>query len=155
MVRFHQATSLYPSQYWQIYVAILRHGVLSNCHNISGDLNQLDLFPWQNRYFLPYGVMNLVNNGPGNGLLSDGAKPLPDSIMTSHLYVFLRLISIQVMTYIDDENKFECIIFKMSPSLNELIDLSGKSMYVQTLLTLTEGNIFEFIMNISIWNLSM
>ena len=34
----------------------------------------------------PYGVMNLLNNGPGNSLLSDGAKPLPDPMLTSHQY---------------------------------------------------------------------
>ena len=30
------------------------------------------------------------------------------------------------MTYVDDENKFELIIFEMSPGFNELRDLSGK-----------------------------
>ena len=47
------------------------------------------------------------------------------------------------MTYIDDENKFECIIFKMSPGFNELGDLSGKAWYMQILLILTEGNFFN------------
>ena len=61
----------------------------------------------------------------------------------------------QVITYIDDEYKFECIIFKMSPGLNELRDLSGKALYVQILLTLTEDNFIEFLVDISIWNLSM
>ena len=37
MVWFRQAASHYPSQWWQIYVAILRHNVLSNCHNINAD----------------------------------------------------------------------------------------------------------------------
>ena len=37
------------------------------------------------------------------------------------------------MTYVDDENKFEWIIFKMSPGFNELRDLSGKALYVQIL----------------------
>ena len=59
------------------------------------------------------------------------------------------------MTYIDGENKFECVIFKMSPGFNELRDLSGKVLYVQILLILTEGNFIESIMDISIWNLNM
>ena len=50
----------------------------------------------------------------------------------------LWLLSIQVMTYVDDENKFEWIIFKMSPGFNEFRDLSGKALYVQILLILTE-----------------
>ena len=37
MVWFRQAASHYPSQCWQIYVAILRHNVLSNFHTINGD----------------------------------------------------------------------------------------------------------------------
>ena len=37
------------------------------------------------------------------------------------------------MTYVDDENKFEWMIFKMSPGFNELRDLSGKALYVQIL----------------------
>ena len=57
--------------------------------------------------------------------------------------------------YVDDENKFEWIIFKMSPGFNELRDLSGKALYVQILLILTEGNFIESIMDISIWNLNM
>ena len=68
-----------------------------------------------------------VNNGLGNSLLSDGAKPLPDPMLTSHQYAPLWL-SISVMTYIDDEIKFEWIIFKMSPGFNELRDLSGKAL---------------------------
>ena len=56
-----------------------------------------------------YGVMNLLNNGPGYGLLSDSPKPLPDPMLNSHQYAPLRLLSIQVMTYIAGENKFECI----------------------------------------------
>ena len=44
--------------------------------------------------------------------------------------------------------------FKMSPGLNELRDLSGKALCVQ-ILTLTEGNFIESIMDISIWNLNM
>ena len=99
--------------------------------------------------------MDLVDNGPGNGLLSDGAKPLLDPMLTSHQYAPLWLIIIQVMTYIDDENKFKYIIFKMSPGLNTLRDLSGKALYVQILLTLTEGSFIESIMDISIWNLNM
>ena len=59
------------------------------------------------------------------------------------------------MTYIDDENTFEWIIFKMSPGFNELRDLSVKALYVQILLILTEGNFIESIMDISIWNLNM
>ena len=66
---------------------------------------------------MPYGVMNLLNNGPGNSLLSDGAKPLPNPMLTSHQYASLWLLSLQVMTYTDDKNKFEWIIFKMSPDL--------------------------------------
>ena len=62
------------------------------------------------------------------------------------------LLSIQVMTYIDDENKFEWIIFKMTPGFNELRDLSAKALYVQLLLILTEGNFIESVMDISIWN---
>ena len=54
------------------------------------------------------------------------------------------------MTYMDDENKFECITFKMSPGFNEIRDLSGKALYVQILLTLTEGHFIEYIMDISI-----
>ena len=59
------------------------------------------------------------------------------------------------MTYIDDENKFEWIIFKMSPAFNELRDLSGKALYVQILPILTQGNFIESIMDTSIWNLNM
>ena len=59
------------------------------------------------------------------------------------------------MTYMDGENKFECIIFKMSSGFNELRDLSGKVLYVQILLILTEGNFIESKMDISIWNLNM
>ena len=103
----------------------------------------------------PYGVMNLLNNGPGNSLLSDGAKPLPDPMLTSHQYAPLWILSIQVMTYIDDENKFEWIIFKMSSGVNELIDISGKALYVLILLMLTEGNFIESTMDISIWNCNM
>ena len=94
-----------------------------------------------NHNFLPYEVMNLVDNWSANGLLSDGATPLPDPMWTSPLW----LISIQLMTQIDDENKFECIIFKMSPGLNDLKDLSGKALHVPILLTLTEGNYIESI----------
>ena len=54
--------------------------------------------------------------------------------------------------YVDDENKFEWIIFKVSPGFNELKDLSGKALYAQILLVLTEGNFIESIMDISIWN---
>ena len=36
-----------------------------------------------------------------------------------------------------------------------LRDLSGKALYVQILLILTEGNFIESIMDISIWNLNM
>ena len=43
------------------------------------------------------------------------------------------------MTYIDGENKFEWIIFKMSPGYSELRDLSGKARYVQALLTLAKA----------------
>ena len=35
MVWFRPAASHYPSQCWQLYVGILRHNVLSNCHNIN------------------------------------------------------------------------------------------------------------------------
>ena len=59
------------------------------------------------------------------------------------------------MTYVDDEDQFEWIIFKMSPGFNELRDLSGKALYVQISLILTEGNFIESIMDISIWNLNM
>ena len=69
--------------------------------------------------------MNLLNHGPGNSLLSDGTKPLPDPMLTSHQHGPLWLISIQVMTYIDDENNCEWIIFKMSLGFNELRDLSA------------------------------
>ena len=62
----------------------------------------------------------------------------------------------QVMTsHIDDEIKFEWIIFKMSPGVSELRDLSGKALYVQVLLKLAEDNFIESIMDISIINLSM
>ena len=30
----------------------------------------------------PYGIMDLVNIGSGNGLLPDGTKPLPKSMFT-------------------------------------------------------------------------
>ena len=33
-----------------------------------------------------YGVTNLLNIGPGNSLLPDGAKPVPDSMLTSCRY---------------------------------------------------------------------
>ena len=59
------------------------------------------------------------------------------------------------MTYIDDENKFEWIIVKMSLGFNDLRDLSGKALYVQILLILTEGNFIESITDISIWNWNM
>ena len=49
------------------------------------------------------------------------------------------------MTYIDDENKFERIIFKLSPGFNELRDLSGKALYEQFLRILTQGNFIEWI----------
>ena len=65
------------------------------------------------------------------------------------------LLSIQIMTYVDDENQFECMIFKMSLGFNELRDLLVKALYVQILLILTEGNFIESIMDISIWNLNM
>ena len=90
--------------------------------------------------------MNLVNNGPGNGLLSDAAKPVPDPMLTSHQYAPLCLISIQVMTYIDDDDEFGYIIFTMPPGLNELTNLSGKALYAQILPTLAEGN-FIWIYN--------
>ena len=77
--------------------------------------------------------MNLLNNGPGNRLLSDGAKPLPDPVLNSHQHAPLWLLSIQIMTYIDDENKFEWTNFKMSAGFNELRDLSGRALYVQIL----------------------
>ena len=99
--------------------------------------------------------MNLVNNRTGNGLLSDAAKPLPDPMLTFHQYAHLWLISLQVMTYIDDDDKLECIIFTMSPGLNELTNLSGKALYVQILLTLTDGNSIECIMDIYNWNFNM
>ena len=86
--------------------------------------------------------MNLVHNGPSNGWLSDAAKPLPDPMLTSHQYAPLCLISMQVMTYIDDDDNFECILFKMSPGLNELTNLSGKALYI--LLTLTWDTFMEF-----------
>ena len=70
--------------------------------------------------------LNLVNNQPGNVLLSNVAKPLSDPVKTSYQNAPLGLISIQVMTYTDDENKFEWINLKMPPSLNEIRDLSGK-----------------------------
>ena len=69
--------------------------------------------------------MNLVNNGPSNGLLYDATKPLPDPMLPSHQYAPLCLISMQVMTYIDDDDNFEYILFKMSPGLNEFTNLSG------------------------------
>ena len=50
-----------------------------------------------------------------------------------------EFLLIQVMTYVDDENKFEWIIFEMSPGFNELRDLSGKALYVQILLILTKA----------------
>ena len=99
--------------------------------------------------------MNLLNNEPGNSFLSDGAKPLPGPKLTSHQYDPLWLLSIQIMACIDNENKFECIILKMSSGVNELRDLSGKALYVQILLILTEANFIESIMDISIWNLNM
>ena len=90
----------------------------------------------------PLGVMNLVYNGPSNGWLSDAAKPLPDAMLTSHQYAPLCLISMQVMSYIDDGDNFESILFKMSPGLNELTNLSGKALYI--LLTLTWDDFMEF-----------
>ena len=33
---------------------------------------------------MPYGDLSLVNIGPGNGLLPDGTKPLPDPMLTYH-----------------------------------------------------------------------
>ena len=90
----------------------------------------------------PLGVMNLVHNEPSNDWLSDAAKLLPDPMLTSHQYAPLCLISMQVMTYIDDGDNFECILFKMSRGLNELTNLSGKALYI--LLTLTWDNFMEF-----------
>ena len=49
------------------------------------------------------------------------------------------------MTYIDDENKFAQIIFKLSPGFNELRNISGKALYVQILLILTQSNFIEWI----------
>ena len=46
------------------------------------------------------------------------------------------------VTYIDDDDNFECILFKMSPGLNELTNLSGKALYI--LLTLTWDTFMEF-----------
>ena len=43
MVWFRQAASHYPSQCCQIYVTILRHSVLNNCHNINGDSRITDI----------------------------------------------------------------------------------------------------------------
>ena len=43
----------------------------------------------------------------------------------------------------------------MSPGFNELRDLSGKALYVQVLLILTEGNFIDSIMDISDGNLNM
>ena len=34
----------------------------------------------------PYGDIDLVNIGSGNGLLPDGTKPLPESMLTYHKY---------------------------------------------------------------------
>ena len=106
--------------------------------------------------------MNLVNNGPGNGLLSDAAKPLPDpNVDFSSICSFVTHLDTSYdihqchIAYIDDDDKLECVIFKMSPGLNELTNLSGKALYGQILLTLTEGNFIESTMDISIWNLDM
>ena len=41
-------------------------------------------------------------------------------------------------------NKFECMILKIPPGLNELRALSGKALFVQILLTLTEGIFYWF-----------
>ena len=49
MVWFRQAASHYPSQCRQIYVAILRPIVLSNCHNINGDFRITDPFVRRHR----------------------------------------------------------------------------------------------------------
>ena len=58
------------------------------------------------------------------------------------------------MTYIEDDDN--CMYnFQMSPGVNELRDLSGKALYVQILLVLTEGNFIESRMDISICNLNM
>ena len=43
----------------------------------------------------------------------------------------------------------------MSPGFNELRDLLRKTLYVQILLILTQGNFIESIMNITVWNLNM
>ena len=53
-----------------------------------------------------------------------------DSQSTESIRPPTSLISTMWDVYTDDENKFECIIFKMSPGLNELRNLSWKVLYV-------------------------
>ena len=58
--------------------------------------------------------MNLLNNGPYDSLLSDGVKPQPDPMLTSH-DINMLLCDSSRYKHVDDDNKFEWIIFKMSP----------------------------------------
>ena len=51
MVWFRPAASHYPSQCCQIYVTILRHNVLSNCHNINGDSRITEPFMRRNHWW--------------------------------------------------------------------------------------------------------
>ena len=72
--------------------------------------------------------MNQLNNGPDKSLLSDGAKPQPDPLLTPHdINMLLQFVTPLDTSYeyVDDENKFEWMIFKVSPGFNELWDLSG------------------------------
>ena len=51
MVWFRQAASQYPGQCCQIYVTILRHNVLSNCHDTNGDSRITEPFVRRNHWW--------------------------------------------------------------------------------------------------------
>ena len=76
-----------------------------------------------------YGVMNLLNNGPDNSLLSDGAKPQPDPMLTSS-YDIYRWWKTVWMNNFQNVTRLQWV-------------LSGKALYVQILLILAEGNFFS------------
>ena len=57
MVWFRQAARHYQSQCWLIYVAILRHNVLSNCYSINDDSRITDPFVRRNHWWQKKSVM--------------------------------------------------------------------------------------------------
>ena len=74
----------------------------------------------------PYGVMNLVNDGPGNGLFSDGAKPSLDQC-----WLLIKMFHDDSSRYNYDIHRWWRYIwmynFQMSPGLNGLNEIRGLS----------------------------